>query len=167
MNLAPFHLWIVWIHVVGVFLFLLGHGISAGVAWRLRTERDPVAVRTLLDFSRRAMTFALVGFLLWFFGGILAGFSGNFWTTGTYWIWVSLALALIVMLAMTPMGRIYFNRVRAAVGVDARTNTLDPNFTVDAGALDAAIMSGRPTVLAAMGVGLILILSWLMFFKPF
>ena len=52
MDLAPYHLWIVCIHVVGVFLFLIGHGVSAGVVWRLRTERDPVAVRTLLDFSR-------------------------------------------------------------------------------------------------------------------
>src|SRR3954469_10227804 len=110
MDLAPYHLWIVWIHVVGVFLFLIGHGVSAGVAWRLRTERDPVAVRTLLDFSRRAMSFALIGFLMWFIGGIVAGFSANggagWWTSGRYWIWVSLALALVVMIAMTPMGRI-------------------------------------------------------------
>ena len=167
MDLGSYHLWIVWIHVVGVFLFLVGHGVSAGVAWRLRTERDPVAVRTLLDFSRRAMSFALIGFLMWFIGGIVAGFSGNFWTTGTYWIWASLALALIVVIAMTPMGRIYFNRVREAVGVDVKSNKVDPNFTIDAGALDAAIMSGRPTVLAAMGIGLIVVLSWLMILKPF
>ena len=54
MDLAPYHLWIVWIHVVGVFLFLIGHGVSAVVAVADAPERDPAAVRTLLDFSRRS-----------------------------------------------------------------------------------------------------------------
>jgi hypothetical protein len=166
-NLAPFHLWIVFIHVVGVFIFLIGHGISAGVAWRLRTERDPSALRTLLDFSRRSMTFMGVGFLMWFFGGILAGFSGNFWTTGSYWIWASLVIALFTIIAMTPLGRVYFNRVRAALGVDEKTGAVDPNFAVDAVALDAALATGRPALLAALGVGTVVVLAYLMYFKPF
>ena len=107
MDLAPFHLWFVFLHVVGVFMFLLGHGVSAGVMWRLRTERDPAAIRTLLDFSGRSMNFMGIGFLIWFFGGIIAGFSGDFWTTGRYWIWASLAIALAVIIAMTPLGRFW------------------------------------------------------------
>jgi hypothetical protein len=167
MDLAPYHLWIVWIHVVGVFMFLIGHGVSAAVAWRLRTERDPVAVRTLLDFSRRSVSFMSVGLVIWLVGGILAGFSGNYWTSGQYWIWVSLVLAIVVVLVMTPMGRLYFNRVRVTVGLDDKSNTYDPNFEVDQAALDAAIMSGRPALLASIGLLTILVLSWLMFFKPF
>jgi len=167
MDLAPFHLWIVWIHVVGVFLFLIGHGVSATVAWRLRTERDPVALRTLLDFSRRSVTFMSVGLLIWLVGGILAGFSGNYWTSGHYWIWVSLVLAIVVIVVMTPMGRLYFNRVRLAVGLEERSNKVVPGFVVDQAVLDKAIMSGRPALLASIGVGMILVLSWLMFFKPF
>ena len=46
MDLAPYHSWIVFIHVVGVILFLIGHGVSVFVAWRLRTERDVSAIRT-------------------------------------------------------------------------------------------------------------------------
>ena len=167
MDLAPFHLWIVWIHVVGVFLFLIGHGVSATVAWRLRTERDPVALRTLLDFSRRSVTFMSVGLLIWLVGGILAGFSGHYWTSGQYWIWVSLVLAIGVIVVMTPMGRLYFNRVRVAVGLEQRSNKVVPDFVVDQAVLDKAIMSGRPALLAALGVATILVLSWLMFLKPF
>ena len=37
---------------------------------------------------------------------------------GTYWIWVSLVLAIVIIGLMTPMGRLYLNRIRAAVGVD-------------------------------------------------
>jgi hypothetical protein len=137
------------------------------VTWRLRTERDPTAVRTLLDFSRRSMSFMGMGFLIWFFGGIVAGFSGNYWTTGTYWIWASLAIALFTIIVMTPLGRMYFNRVRQAVGVDPKTGAVDPSFTVDPQTLDAAVRSGRPVLLAVLGVGTVVVLSYLMFFKPF
>jgi hypothetical protein len=167
MNLAPYHVWIVWIHVVGVFLFLIGHGVSIFVAFRLRDEREPVAVRTLLDLSRRSISMMTVGLVIWFLGGILAGFSGNYWTTGQYWIWASLILAIVVVAMMTPMGRFYFNRIRATVGVDPKTNEVAEGFVVDEAALDAAIMSGKPMVLAATGFGLIIVLSWLMFFRPF
>lgn len=167
MDLSPFHLWIVFIHVVGVFIFLLGHGISAGVMWRLRSEREPVAIRTLLDFSRRSMAFMGIGFLIWFIGGILAGFSGNYWTTGRYWIWASLAIALFTIIAMTPLGRVYFNRVRGAVGIDHKTGAIDPTLTADPAKIEAAIASGRPAVLAMLGIGTVVVLSYLMYFKPF
>jgi len=108
-----------------------------------------------------------VGLLIWLVGGILAGFSGNYWTSGHYWIWVSLVLAIVVIVVMTPMGRLYFNRVRLAVGLEERSNKVVPGFVVDQAVLDKAIMSGRPALLASIGVGMILVLSWLMFFKPF
>ena len=37
MDLGPYHSVIVFVHIVGVFLFLLAHGVSAGVIWRLRS----------------------------------------------------------------------------------------------------------------------------------
>lgn len=166
-DLAPFHALIVFAHILGVFLFLLAHGVSAAVVLRLRSEREPVAVRTLLNLSRRSMTVMLIGFLVWFFGGVVAGFSGNFWTTGKYWIWASLAVAIVIVAVMTPMGRIYFNRVREAVGVDPKTGAVDASATVDPAALEAAIASGRPLLLAGIGVGGVAVLAWLMMFKPF
>jgi hypothetical protein len=38
---------------------------------------------------------------------------------------------------------------------------------VDPQALEAAIMSGRPILLAAIGLGGLVVLTWLMMFKPF
>ena len=102
-----------------------------------------------------------------FLGGILAGFSGSWWTSGQLWIWASLVLAIVVVGMMTPMGRFYFNRIRAAVGVDPRTNAADPNFVVDQGAVNAAIASGNPMLLTVVGVGALVILAWLMIVKPF
>jgi hypothetical protein len=138
---------------------------------RLRAERDPAAVRTLVDLSRGSMMVMSVGGLIWLVAGIVAGFTGRagagWWTTGTYWIWASLVLAIVIIGLMTPMGRIYLNRIRTAVGVDTKTGTVAPGFQVDPAALEVAVRSGQPTVLAAIGVGGLLILLWLMMFKPF
>jgi hypothetical protein len=166
-DLAPFHGWIVFIHIVGVFGFLLAHGVSAAVMLRLRSERDPAAVRTLVDFSRRSMLVMSVGALVWLVSGILAGFSGNFWTTGRYWIWASLVVAIVIIGLMSLWGRLYFDKVRAAVGIDVNTGAIDASAPVDAAKLDAAIKSGKPMLLAAIGFGGLIVLAYLMMFKPF
>jgi len=166
-DLAPFHGWIVFIHIVGVFAFLLAHGVSAAVLLRLRSERDPAAVRTLLDLSARSMIAMAIGGLVWLVSGILAGFSGNFWTTGRYWIWASLVIAFVIIGVMTPWGRLYLDKVRAAVGIDPKTGTIDALAPVDPAALDAAIKSGRPMLLAGIGFGGLIVLAYLMMFKPF
>jgi hypothetical protein len=165
------HTWIVFIHVAGVIVFLIAHGVSVGVVLRLRTERDPAAVRTLVDLSRGSMVVMSLGGLIWLVAGIAAGFTANggagWWTNGTYWIWVSLVLAIVIIGLMTPLGRLYLNRIRAAVGVDVKTGAATPGFQVDPAALEAAVRSGNPTLLAGIGAGGLLILLWLMIFKPF
>jgi hypothetical protein len=175
-DLAPFHAWIVFVHVLGVFLFLLAHGVSAAVLLRLRAERDPAAVRTLVDLSSRTFLVMGIGAAIWFIAGILAGFSGNYWTSGTLWIWASLLVVVIVGGVMTPLGRSYLDRVRSVLGIEPRGRADQPTAgragpptagEVDPQALEAAIMSGRPLLLAAIGLGGLVILTWLMMFKPF
>jgi hypothetical protein len=73
----------------------------------------------------------------------------------------------VIIGLMTPMGRIYLNRIRTAVGVDVKTGAVTPGFQVDQAALEAAVKSGNPTLLAGIGAGGLLILLWLMIFKPF
>lgn len=166
-DLAPFHPLIKFVHVVGVLGFLAAHGVSMAVVLRLRAERDPAAVRTLLDLSRGSMLLMSVAGLVWLVSGIVAGFSGNYWTGGRYWIWASLLVVLVVLIVMTPLGRIYLNRVRAAVGIDLKTGAVDSSAPVDPAALEAAIASGRPMLLTVIGLGSTVALTWLMAFKPF
>jgi hypothetical protein len=166
-DLSPFHGFIVFLHVVGVLLFVLAHGVSVAVLLKLRSERNPVALRSLLDLSRTSLGAAGIGFVLWFVGGVVAGFSGNWWTSGKYWIWVSLGIAVVITGLMTPLGRFYFNRVRTALGVDPKTGQLDPTVQVDGTAIEAAIASGQPTFLAATGIVGLVVLLYLMVAKPF
>lgn len=166
-DLAPFHGLIVFAHIIGVFLFLLAHGVSAGVILKIRGERDPATLRTLLGLSRWSINAMSIGFLIWFGFGILAGFSGNYWTSGRYWIWASLAVAVVVVGLMTPLGAMYLNRIREAVGIDPKTGEINPAATVDDAAVAAAIGSGRPILLASIGIVGVVVLTFLMMFKPF
>jgi hypothetical protein len=166
-DISGFHGTIVLIHVLGVILFVLAHLVSVVVLFLIQRERDPAPLRRLLTVSRQSLLVALIGLALWFLGGILAGFSGNLWTTGRLWIWASLVLAIALIGLMTPMGRLYFNRVRAAVGIDPQTNAVNLDAPVDPAAVEVAVKSGQPLLLATLGtIGLLAIL-WLMLAKPF
>lgn len=150
-----------------MLLFALAHGVSAAVLLRIRSERDHAALRALLDLSRRSVNVMGVGILLWFLSGILAGFSGNWWTSGRLWIWASLIIAIVIAALMTPMGRFYLNRVRTALGVDEKTGAYDPTVQVDSAALEVALASGQPALVAAIGVTGLAVITWLMIAKPF
>ena len=76
--------------------------------------------------------------------------------------------AVLVIGLMTPMGRLYLNRIRVALGQDPTGKTNAPVLAeVDAAALETAITSGRPMTLLALGFGALAVLAWLMMFHPF
>jgi hypothetical protein len=167
LDISRFHSLIVSIHLLGVILFVVAHAVSAVVVLLVRRERDPVKLRRFLTLSRQSLLVALIGLAAWFLSGILAGFSGNWWTIGRYWIWASLVLAVALIGLMTPMGRIYLNRVREAVGIDPKTGAVDSSKQVDSAAVEAAVASGRPILLTVLGTVGLAVLVWLMMAKPF
>jgi hypothetical protein len=165
-NLAPYHELIVTAHVVGVLLFVIAHAVSAFVLIRIQSENEPDKLRGLLRMSRLSLNVAGIGFLIWFVAGVVAGFSGGWWTSGRLWIWASLVVAVVITGLMTPMGRMYLNRIREALGVDPKTGVYAGG-AYDAAALQAARASGKPWLLAAIGVTGLIVLFWLMLAKPF
>ncbi len=44
--------WLLVLHVTSALAFLAVHGISMGVWWRIRRERDRAKLVTLLELSR-------------------------------------------------------------------------------------------------------------------
>ncbi len=154
-DLAPLHREFVFVHILSIFVFLLAHGISAGVMFRIRRETEAQSLRALLQLSEGSIFVMSVAGLVVLASGVLAGFSGNYWTTGRYWLWASLVIFLVVGFAMTPLARIPLNRVRQAVEAG------------DAAAVQAAAASTRPMVVAAIGLGGVAVLTWLMMYKPF
>ncbi|HUG48134.1 MAG TPA: DUF2269 family protein [Candidatus Limnocylindria bacterium] len=168
-DLGQFHREIVFLHVIGVFLFLLAHGVSAGVMFWLRREREPAVLRSLLGLSYKAVLAMAVGALLLFVTGILAGFSGDSWTDGRLWLWVSLAVFVAVFLLMTPLARMPLDRIRKALD-EPTSEPPTLGSAVEPGAsasLEAAITATRPMLVAGLGVGAVIVLTWLMMYKPF
>jgi hypothetical protein len=152
--------WVVFLHVAGAFGFLMSHGVSVAVLLRLRTERKRERITTLLELSSSSMTAFYGSIVVLLAAGTLAGFMGNWWRMG--WIWASLALFLTIAGAMYPLATTYFRRVRAAIG----KRPSGAPFASDE-ELDELLGSGRPMLIAAIGFGGLLVILWMMMFKPF
>ncbi len=104
------HRWWVFLHIAGVFGFLMAHGVSAYVTLRLPRERDPARVSHLLELSASSVGFMWNSIGLLLLGGILAGFTGHFW--GQAWIWAAIVVLVAVIAAMYAMGTTWAKRLR-------------------------------------------------------
>ena len=159
--------WIVWIHIVGGFTFVLAHGVSAGVALKLRQEREVPRVQALLDLSNTATQGMYMGLLILLIAGITAAFMGGLWGRG--WIWTALALLVAMIAFMWVRASRYYGEIRRAAGLayyilgKGSGAPTAPN-TAE---LARLLSSSRPMELAGVGaIGLLAIL-WLMVMKPF
>jgi hypothetical protein len=159
-----FYPWVVFIHVASVVLMFFAHGASAAVALKLRTERDPARIAALLDLSGWSLGAAGVALLVVFVSGILAGIMGGWW--GQLWIWAALVILVLVSGLMTPLGVGYLNEVRRAIGVPSPRDK-NPGGPLGPTELEALLRSPKPVQMAALGVGGLLVILWLMMLKPF
>ena len=69
--------WIVFLHIAGIFGFLLAHGSSAAMAFALRRERNPERIRALLDLSGSTMSVLYLSLLVLIAAGIISAFMGH------------------------------------------------------------------------------------------
>jgi hypothetical protein len=159
--------WLVLIHVVGAFTFVLSHGVSVFAAFVIRREQSPQRIGAMLDLSSMSLGGVYLGLLILLAAGIAAGFMGNHW--GRAWIWVSLGVLVALVVAMYPLGSSYYARVRRAVGQRAYGDAKDapPPDPVGPAELAAVLSSPRPFLLAGLGGTALGLLLALMVFKPF
>jgi len=153
------HRWWVFLHVVGVFGFLMAHGVSAYVTLRLPRERDPARVSHLLELSASSVGFMWNSIGLLLLGGILAGFTGHFW--GQAWIWAAIVVLAVVIAAMYAMGTTWAARLRTISGAMAGGTE-----AVSEEQLVGILRSKRPYTISAIGFAGLLVILWLMIFKP-
>jgi hypothetical protein len=163
MNWQP---WIVFAHVLGAFTFVLAHGVSVFVALRVRSEREPARIAALLDLSRSSLTIAGIALLFLLSTGIAAGFVGSYWGRG--WIWASIAILVLLFAYMSFRGTRYHDAVRRSVGsVGIYDHKATESPPADPAATATLLDAPRAAELAAVGgIGLVVIL-YLMAFKPF
>lgn len=152
--------WVVLIHILGVSGFLLAHGVSVGVALKLRGELQRDRIRTLLEFSASSLKlfYASLGLLL--VGGIWAGFIGQWWSQG--WIWWSLVILLVTMGGMYALAMPYYRRLNRAVQMRPSGNP-----AVSDEELVYLLRSGRGILVAAIGFAGLIAIVFMMVVKPF
>jgi hypothetical protein len=151
--------WWKFVHVLGVFAFLISHGVSIGVAMRLRRERDPVRVLTLVQLSGSSMWAFYVSLLLLVGAGAALGFLGHWWSY--IWIWTAIGVLVLTMGVMYAVASPYYRKIRVVAGAMTQGSqaVTDQQFA-------ALLTSPTLFVVTAVGVvGLGLIL-WLMIMQP-
>ena len=153
------HRWAVYLHLVGVFGFLISHGVSVAVTFRIRKERDPAKVQGLLGLSSASLAGFYPSLVILVLGGVLAGFSGRWWGYG--WIWWSIGILTLVTVFMYAMAKPHFQRIRfvtdAMVGGSKAVSEED---------YATALSAPRGMAIAGIGFAGLLVILWLMLFKP-
>jgi hypothetical protein len=165
--MAELYPWLVLLHVIGAFGFVLSHGVSAYMSIALRRERDPARMRALLELSSVSLGGMYGSLALLLIAGIAAGIVGGWF--GKAWIWLALVTLVIVTFAMYAMASRYYGELRNAVGLASYRDQKGgpPPGPGSPEAIEALLSSRRPeAILAVGGIGLLVIL-WLMVVKPF
>ncbi len=148
--MAGLYIWLKFIHLLGLAAFLFAHGVSGGASLALRA---PVSAdsRRLLRLSQRSAMIANPSLLVVIVTGIWMAFAGHWWGQG--WLWAALAILLAVLGAMGFIARPYYLARDAAEQRDE--------------VLTDRLSRTRPLVAVWIGGFGLVLLIWLMVFKPF
>ncbi len=147
--------WWSLLHVVGAFGFLAAHGVSIAVAMRLRHETDPARCRTLLALSRSARPWMYGSLVLLLAAGIVRADQLHAWTQ--LWVWGSLVLLALLLGAAVGLAMPYYAAVRRAVAPESTTSMRE---------LADLLASPRPLVILGVETAGLLVIVWLMVFRP-
>jgi hypothetical protein len=150
---ASIYIWLKFLHIVGVGAFLLGHGVSAGSSLMLRRASTDAVRAALLRVSIQSAAVYYPALLLILVTGVWMGFEGHLW--GTRWIWTAIVVLVVVIVVMSALS-VPYHKARDAANAKPPIEDLEP-----------MVKRGRPIELAVVGTIGLLILFFLMVFKPF
>lgn len=155
--------WIVYLHVVVIFIFLIQHAAEIWVSFKLREQKEPEGIFATYAFmpNNNIRNLRITYFLI-ILTGMTAGFLATWWRQG--WMWTALGVMIVIMIVMRRVSDIYLNAVDA-IAETALKNREDPS-TIAKFISDLRARR-EPEILSAVSVIGGLIILWLMMFKPF
>ena len=149
---------LVFVHLLGVVIMAVAHGVSIFAAFRVRGEPDPGIVAAVLGMSKAAVLLLYVGFLVMAVGGF-----GAAWQAGVLlapWTIASYVVLVVVITVMYTVATPFYVRVREMASGPGSGEAPDVE------AMQAALATRRPEVLALVGGTGAVVLLWLMVVRP-
>lgn len=162
-----FYRLVVFLHVISALVFVMAHGVSAMMLFKVSRERSYEKLCDFLDISSAAMRPAMLALHGVELTGIALTLWAGWWRMG--WIWVSLALFIGIGFVMGKFGAAYMNKVRKAMGMASPTDLKKGLHPLPAPqeVLYEILEQGRPTLVASAGLGGMAAIVLLMVTKPF
>jgi hypothetical protein len=155
MTWSAMYPWLVTLHVLAVLAFVAVHGVSMGVWWRARRERDRSRLAAWLQLSASFILPAILVAFLLLVSGILVTVAGGWWSAGQAWLWLSIGLLVAIFLLMHPLLAMPFVRLRQGLADG-----------IDDAELEGRLRDRRPPLGAALGIIGLVVITWLMETKP-
>lgn len=104
------YIWIVYLHIVVIFVFLIQHAAEIWVAFKLRGQPEGIFATYGFMPSNNVRNLRITYSLI-ILTGITAGFTSTWWRQG--WLLAALAMMLVIWIVMKRVSNIYLYAVDA------------------------------------------------------
>lgn len=148
------------LHIVGVVSFMAAHGASMFTLYRIRNlDLDRARIADAISFSGVTTRPMYVSLGVLAVAGFVAGYQGKW--INDWWIWIAVVVLLVTTGLMTAIAAPYFRRITEACAVrpSGVPRTSDEELT-------SLLRSSTATLITAIGTIGILVILYLMIFKP-
>jgi len=157
---------IVFLHVLSAFVFLIAHGVSIVVFFLMRRQPSVERTHILMSLRKAAKPAMMIAFLVMILAGLAAAFMGRWWGRG--WPWASVGVMLFIFVMMGLLGREYFERIRKLIEpASKRASQTVAAVALHTQELTPVLRQSHPRLLASIGIGGLAAILYLMIYKPF
>jgi len=156
--------WLVFLHILFAFAFMLAHGVQAVAMLLFRVEKEPRRTLAFLELLPN-VTSARVLVVLMTIPGVAAAIVAGWWRQA--WTWGSAIVFLVVALVMWRYGGSYFQLLEEAGRHVEDARNSGGNVDAALGAYERARLAPHSILLTLIGGIGLAVLLWLMTFKPF
>jgi hypothetical protein len=156
--------WLVFLHILFAFLFMLAHGVHAAAMLKFRGEADPERSLTFFNIVPGPELVRWLTVLLGLpaFGAV---YVGGWWKYG--WVWASLAVFLVLSFVMFQYGAGYYTIIEGAATRAMEARKTNTNVEAAMREYDKARNAPHAMIVSSVGLAGLAIILWLMRFKPF
>jgi len=171
-----YYQWIRFIHIAAGLTFVLAHGASVALSFRLKKEYEVEffkkqhhleRIQAYLDLAGETWLTAMISLAVLVLSGVVNGFIGHWWENSG-WIWAAVGLLVVMVIWMQVPTR-EIHDLRKAVGLPYREGgkAQEPDEPLPFDEIERLLKTTHPWVTTAIGYGGTLVMVYLMAFKPF